>query len=685
MRSKHIQPILTFAIAVFLLTLSSLGVQRGADPETRFRDAQRKQQVEGNPSAAIEIYREIAASANASAGLKAKALLGLATSLEALGQQAESVYERIIREFANQPEAAPARTRLAALKPPVSPEMTLTQIKFGPGIEDVVATDGQRVVYWDNNGITLLIGDKDGKAASKIFTATPDRRPRAEVSRDLSLVFLYFVSARKHSYAVIRTDGSGGYREVDLGDDDDLPMYGISWAFDNSYILLCKMGEGRIVHPLKLSLDDGKIVDLLKGRATSTFEAVASPDGRSIALRESKQSVSIMPAEGGEPETLAEDGMIADWTPDGHLVFAALEKDGAGFFAIPVQNGRAAGERTSIRAGGIGYARISKPKTSGNSLIFAQEAGLPNGPQIYYAALDETDHLSQWTALKAIGLFGNAYPTFSPDGTHLAYLTRSPPDRGTGVRIYSLTAGERDRELYFSQQELGNCLWAAQPSVLYCTQFQYAEGQTAILAIDVTTGRAETIASLPGVRVLDSLSPDERTINMFNLSGPTKFPQWEIGSNREIPGPLGNPGATSRDGRWIFTPARDASNRREVRIRPGSGGNGDWEHLIYRRKQEPDLTLPIPFKYAPDSNWLVYQELDSNGRDALFRVRTSGGEEQRLGDYPTTLPNSYLAISPDGRRFIVEVPPNTPTSASSKLNYWILQNFLPGSAATSKR
>ncbi len=687
MRSKHIQQILTFAIAVFLVTLSSLGLQRGADPETRFRDAQRTQQVEGNPSAAIEIYREIAASANASPALKAKALLGLARSMETLGQQAETVYERIAREFTNQPEAAQARARLAVLKPPPPPETTFTPITFGAGIEDVVATDGKRVVYWDKDGTTLFIGDKDGRAKTQIFTTTKERRPRAEVARDLSMVFLYFnPSPLKpgYSYAVIRTDGSGSYHEVDLPESGSLLFYSVTWSFDNRYILLCKAGTSRTAHPLKLSLEDGKIVDLLAGDSAYIIYASPSPDNRSIALQDLNQTVYVMPAQGGKLETIASAGAVVDWTLDGQLVFGATEENGLSLFTIPVRDGRPTGEQTFIRR--LPLRQISRPITSGTSLIFAQEVGKDHGPQMYHASLNHEGHLSEWTHLQTIGP-GASFPTISPDGKRFAYVSRSADDQTVAVRLYTFAADIPDKELFRSPANIGNCIWAAQPPVLYCGQIRNTEVKTAILSIDVATGRAETIKVFPGIRLLEYLSPDQRILRMTNLTGANLFPRWEIGADEEIPGPQGDPGYPSSDGRWALTFGVDAAKYPEIRIRQGSGGDAGWEHLVSLKKQAPDTLGPMAVKYTADSNWVVYHDLDSNEKDALFRVKTTGGEPELLGSYPTSQPNSYLAISPDARQFLAEVSPDKPTSVRGlELEYWMLQNFLPSSAsATPKR
>jgi Tol biopolymer transport system component len=671
---------------LILTTTCFTAAQRTVDPETRFRDALHKQQVEGDLNGAIEIYREIAASGAASRPLKARALLQLATSLETLGQQAEAVYQRILKEFDDQPAASQAKTRLAALKPPAPAGVTLTQIRFGAGVQNVVATDSQRAIYWNTDRTTLFIGDVAGKTRKEIFRTTPNRRPRVEPSRDLSMVFLYFLPTEQSpatSYAVIRTDGSGGYREVNLdekGYGGTLSLSEVTWSFDNRYVLLCQREKDGIIRPLKLSVEDGQIVSLLPGHPTNIGYAVLSPDGKYIAWHEWRNGplgVYIKPIQGGEIQTIAQRGFVGDWSQDGqNLLFGADEKDVPSLYTIRVQEGRAIGDRTFV--GGLREevgSRITRAATVGNSLIYAKTFTSTIGRRIYRASLDAEGRLSEWTVLKTpSGQPGeNTFPVSSPDGTKVAYrtgpLSVGGPSTST-VRVHTVATGE-DRELFLSDTPILNCVWASQSSLLYCGQ-PLPEGKTAILSIDTATGRAEKLASFPGRRAVHPLSPDDRTLYMYNLYGPTNWPRWEIGKDQEIPGPQNAP-YTSADGSWAMIVGTDAAQRQAYQIRPASAGDDAWKHVAYRRKQAPDPRGLISHRFSPDGNWLVYHDLDSDDKDALFRVSTSGGEPQRLGNYPISSPNSWLSVSLDGRYFLVEADN---LNLNSMDEHWILQNFL---------
>jgi hypothetical protein len=107
-------------------------------PAVELQAAMTKEQVEGDLKTAMAAYQKIAADKSAPRDVRAKALLHLAGCYEKQGQQAQNVYRQIVRDYADQPAAAQARNRLAALKqddhPAAPATMTQRQIeKAGRG------------------------------------------------------------------------------------------------------------------------------------------------------------------------------------------------------------------------------------------------------------------------------------------------------------------------------------------------------------------------------------------------------------------------------------------------------------------------------------------------------------------------------------------------------------------------
>jgi hypothetical protein len=179
---------------VLLSEVTALPLHAQTSPAVALEAATTKEQVDGDLKTAIADYQKIAADKSAPRDVRAKALLHLAGCYEKLGQQAQSVYQQIVRDFADQPAAAQARTRLAALKHDdhPAPPATITQRKieaserqFGEG-----DTDGHRVVYADRETSELIYGDLAGNSKKVIFKAKPGELPGWSPSRDFSTVFL---------------------------------------------------------------------------------------------------------------------------------------------------------------------------------------------------------------------------------------------------------------------------------------------------------------------------------------------------------------------------------------------------------------------------------------------------------------------------------------------------------------
>src|SRR5262245_54450293 len=221
---------LAIAFVALTMTASFPLAQKVSEEELLFREAQHKQQVERDLNGAIKLYESIAASKTADRAVKAKALLQLANCYEMQGKQAEKVYDQIVRDFKDQPAVvAQARAKLAALHPPSSPTAKVTKIEFGNGVRHVVATDGKRAVYWNDDRTTLYFGDVGGNTKNVVFTAQQGQRPRSVLaSPDLSAVYITSSASPLtppgtstpagptiEKGILKSTDGTGG-REVDL-------------------------------------------------------------------------------------------------------------------------------------------------------------------------------------------------------------------------------------------------------------------------------------------------------------------------------------------------------------------------------------------------------------------------------------------------------------------------------------
>jgi hypothetical protein len=155
-----------------------------------------KEDVDGDLKSAMEIYQKIAADLSAPRDVGAKALLRLAGCYEKLGRQARQVYEQIVRDYADQPAASQARTRLASLKQLEHPAAPTTMTV--------------RKIEWS------AVGRRFGRSQRMIFKAEPDRAPGWIPARDFAMACIGLPSKPNHPrvLAVVKTDGTGYPRHL---------------------------------------------------------------------------------------------------------------------------------------------------------------------------------------------------------------------------------------------------------------------------------------------------------------------------------------------------------------------------------------------------------------------------------------------------------------------------------------
>src|SRR5262249_12041985 len=157
----------------------------------------------------------------------------------------------------------------------------------------------------------------------------------------------------------------------------------------------------------------------------------------------------------------------------------------------------------------------------------------------------------------------------------------------------------------------------------------------------------ETLGSFEGFfRFILRVSPDDRVL----ITGAGQSRQWEIGTD-----PVSEKDVDlyqSRDERWVFR-LGESDGRRQILIRPASGDNDDLRVLVQTRIRAVDRQRgPITIESTLDSKWIIYQDKDASGKDGLYRVAISGGEPERLGDYPSSEDYGTFSMSPDGRQFL---------------------------------
>jgi hypothetical protein len=331
--------------------------------------------------------------------------------------------------------------------------------------------------------------------------------------------------------------------------------------------------------------------------------------------------------------------------------------------AVPVQHGRRQGEPIVLRTM-PGF----ETRTMMNGSLFVTSDDPANEVRdTWLGILDEGDASITWTPMDLVGSPGaGTFANWAPDGSRFAYLTGDRPTRT--VRVKNVASGD-DRELYRGERLIG-CVASHREDVLFCARL-FGSGLQ-VVSISLDSGRTEIRGTLRRHEVVVQMRTDDRAI-VFYDGATNSHVEWDIVTGEERTLRF----YRSEDARWTLSGSMDTSQRHAASIRPATG-ESEWRLLMARRVPPG---YPAPVRFSPDGEWVVYHDRDAAGKNGLYRIATTGGEPQRLGDYPTGFPSSVLSISNDGRRFIVHAP--KPPAQRKGQEHWVLENFLPTAEAAA--
>lgn len=647
-----------------------------------------KEDVDGDLKSAMDIYQRVFADVSASRDVRARALLRLAGCDEKLGRQARQVYEQIVRDFSDQPAAVQARRRLALLaqqdRPSPPATMSDRRIEWSRlGSMGPADTDGERAVF--ASGDNLFLGDLAGRTKHLILDT---KRNNWVPCRDFSMVALNLLTTpiRQHTLGVIKSDGTG-YRTL-IRDDaknsifqQDQP-FAMSCSWDDRNLLLSDFSpKSTLAGQLWLvSVADGQHSVLVDMKGWQIRKAVFSPDGRFAAYEvwpkdpalPHTSRVFVVPVDGGETHLVYESApwqvgnaflTLMDWTADGRsLILRDVQKGKSSLYLLPMKDGATSGPASFVRFGNFddGYTAAS------GALVYEDRSASPSNVDASVASITPDHGIGEWrrVELNTNGA-SNPWPSFSPDGTQIAYIAKDADPTRRDVMVGDL-ATEQEREIYRSPYGSTACQFSARDPKLFCT-VETEKGETDLLSIAVESGAAEKIATFAGSRFLLSVARDDQSFFFSGsawLLGVYEPPviRWDRATQQETtlepPSDDRRLVSVSADGHWI---ARLLDGVVSIR----SSNSNDWKALA------SGVTVKAPPLVMPDGKWVLYQTVDSTGRPGLFRVPISGGNSERLGDLPNNGSAGSFFFSPDGHQVVA--------IAEKRVNYGlsVLENFVP--------
>ncbi|MHC4595122.1 MAG: tetratricopeptide repeat protein [Planctomycetota bacterium] len=664
-----------------------------------------QERVKGDLDEAIKVYERIIVKFPKNRPLVAKALLHIGLCYEKLGkQEAQKAYQRLIKEYTDQPEpVAQARARLAALRTDPS-GMTFRRVWTYHGlhvdIDGTVSPDGRYLPFEDEVTGDLVVRDlvtgENRRLTHNKIPKEPGQVSAEQISPDSTQVAYSWWRKQDRStdFRLIGLDGS--QPRVIYRPEEVSRIVPKGWSPDGKHILV-HLGRNGTYQIALISVADGSLRVLKSlGRMDRDSHLFLSPDGRYIAydFRQKDGSlledISVLAVDGSRDIPLVAhpaDDDVLGWTPDGKSILFRSDRTGAdGLWAIGVHDGKPQGSSQLVNKDLPPFKGLGITRTGAFYYTTSEVADMKD---IYIAAFDPATGkvLGPPKPVPARFVGNNVSPAWSPDGEYLAYYRLSGGgDRGIMV-IRSLETGE-EREL--SPPIAGPSGWFANAPMRWSPdghsilRIGWHESKNGIYLVDVETGNFTPIVEVPrGTRISHALwSPDGKAIfyrcwdgknvNQLLVRNLENDKETEL-LRREGSPSISRGFALSPDG-WQLafgSPWFPGKGVTALHVIPTAGG--ELRELL-REQDSEDLTIRgMGLEWTPDGRYVLFFRADGGKRE-YWRVAAEGGEPERL---ELGVMNAVeLRIAPEGRRVAFTARKKTKMD-----EVWVMENFLPESKA----
>ncbi len=685
--------------ALMLGALLSVPVQPAAqaNADVALRAAMETETVKGDLKGAIEQYKKIAQGGNRA--IAAKALLRMAECYQKLGDAESSIiYQRVVREFADQTEAAAeARTRLASLwRVPASSAGIITrQVWTGPQVDILgsVSADGRllSIVDWETGDLAirnLTTGDNRRLTNKGSWEQSREFALFSRISPDGRLIAYNWM--KKNFGWEIRVgpvDGSS-YRALLSTDAEEDYAQPEAWSPDGKQIVVLLTKD---VNQIGLiSVPDGSRRVLKSFDWRTPGKMVFSPDGKFIAYDfppaedSPERDIYLLGADGSREVRLVEhaaDDYLLGWMPDGRILFASDRSGTFDAWTLPVSKGKAQGAPELLKKdlGNVSSLGLSRA----GALYYGLSVG---GRDVYTVPLDpQTGKVAGTPTPVARRFIGtNIDPDWSPDGRRLAYVSeRARPASRVGARVLCIADLESglQRELPLPLGYVSRPRWSPDGrSILFRATDE--KGRLSFFMADADTGRTTLLVRRQGLEGA-RWSRDGKTVFAVtndNADGVKKTSSWivardvETGEERELFRETASAGGAgdasvynltvSPDRRLLaFMVSRFSNGSRSNVVMVVSSEGGD-PHEIFRSSSDFQIR-PSGFAWTPNGREILLVKA-SGMEGELWALPAEGGKPRPLGLSMKGL--GWPAIHPDGRQIAFQ-------SGVGASEVWALENL----------
>ena len=592
---------------VVLVTPSGAHAQGGAD---RFQQALKKERVDGDLKGAIALYQQILKEQKADRSLSAKVLLQLGSAYEKQGSaDAKAAYQRIVRDYSDQTEAASAaRARLTTLSPAAVANggTTVRRIWAGPDIDPLGAPtrDGRLLTFVDWQTGDLAVRDLSTGQNRRVtnkgpWTTSPEFALFSVPSRDGRYVAYTWFNAK--AQAELRIIGAAGESSrVLFGNPEFDYEQPYDWSPDGKLLLAMLSRVDHSTQIALISTVDGsvRVLKTLDWRGPGKMSL--SPDGKYVLYDTApsdstqKRDVYILASDGSSENVLVKhsaDDQAMGWSPDGRYVLFSSDRTGStSQWIIAVAKGKGVGDPTLVRRDAEPSAM---PMGFTNDGAFMYNANR-TFRDIYLATIDPVTGKSKGQPTRLVENFvgANQYPEWSPDGSEITYIRQTGPLGATPHLIIRSVATGVERLV---PANLG-----------YIAGPRFAPDGRAIVA------RGRDLKGRDGLFMIDCVTGKE-TLLLGGIQG--QFVGWAAG------------------GKSFVYRFNDMASRTLAIVKQdiASGETKDvFRQPIAAGSSTNAVTVDIPqAQTSPDGERVAFA-LRTNGSSALRIASTTGGESREL-------------------------------------------------------